>query len=259
MLVGWQRGLVRILAWNVNHRTRQKAIPADVPASILSLNPDVVVLTEYVEGRGHSSLLTELSKVGISTEFHTPFQPGHNQVLVVSRSTSSLGTFVPPMALGHAASNCVHAQFVSPFLNLIGMRVPMYKSSSESRSYWDWFGPAVGPLLNSRTVIIGDLNTDPQRSKSRGFEDLKRLVASGWQLPNPVGEWSYISTRGTTSRLDHALVSPAVSAVRAEYIASAHGFAFAGSGNSYLSDHAPLILDIADPVTTHPLRQLLRT
>lgn len=235
---------MRILAWNINHRTRKKAVPAAIPAGILSLNPDAVVLTEYVEGPDHNSFCATLGASGLSTLFKTPALGRHNQVLFASRSRANLGTFAPPSTLGHAASNCIHVQLATPVLDLIGLRVPMYKRVTEIRSCWDWFGAAIEPLLASATVIIGDFNADPRRAIGPACERMRRLVAAGWQLPDPVGLWSYISAKGQTSRLDHALVSPAVTMVRAKYIVAANGFDFAGPGPGYLSDHAPLVLDV---------------
>lgn len=240
---------MRILAWNINHRTRKKAVPARIPASILSLNPDVVVMTEYVEGPDHVAFCAALAAGGLSVRFNSLGQGRHNQVLIASRSVANLGTCAPPGTLGHAASNCLRVHLVSPLLDLIGVRVPMYKSTTEIRSYWDWFGAAIEPLLASASVIIGDLNADPRRARGPASECLRRLVATGWQLPDPVGPWSYISTTGLTSRLDHALVSPDLTVTRAEYIVSANGFDFAGPGRGCLSDHTPLILDIVFPAS----------
>lgn len=238
---------MRVLAWNVNHRTHPKPIPAAISSGILSLNPDVVVLTEYVEGPCHPALATTFRQAGMNAEFRTPFQKGHNQILVASRSPGSLGTlFKPPVRLGHAVSNCIHVRVSRGSLDLVGIRVPSYHSVADKRSYWEWFGKATTPLLPGRSVIIGDLNVDPRRS-GHGSDCLVRLVAKGWRMPHPIGQWSYISTTGLTSRLDHALVSPAVTVVGAEYITTANGFDFAGRGPAYLSDHALLILDIAEP------------
>ena len=220
-----------------------------MPAGILSLNPDAVVITEYVEGPDHFAFCAALAAGGLSNRFNTPAQVGHNQVLVASRLMANLGMLAPPAELCHAVSNCIHVRLAIPSLDLIGVRVPMYKSTTEIRSYWDWFGAAIEPLFASASVIIGDLNADPRREQGPASECLRRLVGTGWQLPDPVGPWSYVSTTGLTSRLDHALVSPALTVTRAEYVASANGFDFACLGRGCLSDHAPLVLDIVLPAS----------
>lgn len=211
------------------------------------LKPDVVVLTEYVEGPTHSSFCTALEAGGLTTRFTTPVRAGHNQVLVASRSIGTLVTFIPPYALPHAASNCLYVRFADPPLDLLGVRIPWYKRAIDSRSHWDWFETAIQPLIDSRIVIIGDLNADPRRLKGRGLTNLQRLEATGWVLPDPQGAGSYISAKGKTSRLDHALVSPAVVVGSAEYVASENGCRFMGQGSAYLSDHAPLVLNVTVP------------
>ncbi len=158
---------MRILAWNINHRTRKMAVAAAIPAGILSLNPDAVVMTEYVEGPDHIAFCAALAAGGLSKRFNTPTQVGHNQVLVASRSMANLGMLSPPIGLGHAVSNCIHVRLASSPLDLIGVRVPMYKSTTEIRSYWDWFGAAIAPLFASASVIIGDLNADPRRARGQ--------------------------------------------------------------------------------------------
>jgi exonuclease III len=239
---------LRIFTWNVNHRTCRKAISAAFPAGILSLSPDVVVLTEYVKGPDHATFCTALEAGGLAARFHTPIQPGrHNQVLIASRSMATVGTFVPPDTLSHAVSNCLHVSLAGPSLHLLGLRVPMYKSAKERCSYWDWFETAIQPLFAYPTVIIGDLNADPRRTRGPGADHLRRLAAAGWQLPDPDGPGSYTSANGQMSRLDHALVTPTVTVRTAQYIASANGYLFSGRGPAYLSDHAPLVLDVSVP------------
>lgn len=177
---------MRVVAWNLNHRSRNRAIPPALPVGILSLNPDVVVLTEYVEGQRHSWLCAAFQQSGLTTEFHTPFLVGcrQNQVLVASRQAVTIGTFTPPLSLGHARSNCIHVRFVSPALDLIGMRVPMHKSADQRLEYWNWFENSVEPLRESPVVIIGDFNADPLRAKGAGSGCLRRLTKAGWQLPS---------------------------------------------------------------------------
>ena len=46
--------MVRLLAWNVNHRMRPRHIPTWVAEIIGEQRPDIVVLTEYVEGPDHA-------------------------------------------------------------------------------------------------------------------------------------------------------------------------------------------------------------
>jgi len=237
---------LRILTWNVNHRTRKKAIPAVLTEGILSLNPDVIVLTEYVEGPDHSNLCNSLKGGGLAVQFHS--QAGrHNQVFIASRFAATVGSLAPPTDLYHAVPNWLHVRLAGPLLDIFGMRVPCYKLAIQRRSYWDWFETAVQPLFPRPAVIIGDINCDPRSLTGHGPKHLKRLATAGWHLPEPTGDASYISYKGKHSRLDHALATPAVNVRSASYIDSANGFFFMGSGRGFLSDHAPLVLDIVLP------------
>jgi hypothetical protein len=128
---------LRILAWNVNHRARPKHIAKGIAFGILSFSPDVVVLTEYVEGPDHPEFCSDLEAGGLGALFRTRIQGVHNQVLIASRSMATVGPFAPPDSLTPAASNCLHVRFASPSLDLLGLRVPMYKTGAEKRSYWD--------------------------------------------------------------------------------------------------------------------------
>jgi hypothetical protein len=120
---------LRIVAWNVNHRARRKAIPAALPDGILSLAPDVIVLTEYVEGTGHDRFCATLEGGGLVSQFHTPILGGlHNQVLIASRAPATRGTFAPPDALPHAGYNFLHVRLDGLALDLMGLRGPMYET-----------------------------------------------------------------------------------------------------------------------------------
>lgn len=234
---------MRILAWNLNHRSLKKKIPAALPEGILSLGPDVVILTEYVEGPSHGGFCDCLKAGGLPVQFRTPGGPD-NQVLIASRTTASQGSLFPPINLSYAASNWLHVRLAEPLLEIVGVRVPLYKVAKDRHSYWDWFELAIPPLLTSASVIIGDLNCDPQSSRGRGPKSLSRLAAQGWQLADPDGHGSYASHTGKTSRLDHALLSPTLEITAAAYIQSANGFVFMKPGSCPLSDHAPVVLDI---------------
>jgi endonuclease/exonuclease/phosphatase family metal-dependent hydrolase len=235
----------RILAWNVNHRICRRSMPPAYAEAILSFEPDVVVLTEYVEGDDHASFCAALRAGGLAYQCHTAFERRHNHVLIASWTPFTIGTLLPPNRLPHAVSNWLHVRLTDPSLDLVGLRVPV-ESRSENRAYWNWFESAIQRLLASPAVIIGDLNADPRVPKRLGTHHLNSLKQAGWKLPDPEGEWSFIGKGGQTSRLDHALISPSVTFNKAEYFPSVPEYIFA-SPKGKLSDHAPLVLDISRP------------
>src|ERR1700677_1159129 len=100
---------MRIVAWNVNHRTFAKPIPSAMADALLSLGPDVIVLTEYVrreEFPGHGFLCEGLRNVGFShfqlsaeTAAHYDGKKSRrrsNQVFIASREPLDNGTRLIP-------------------------------------------------------------------------------------------------------------------------------------------------------------------
>ncbi|MBN1336430.1 MAG: endonuclease/exonuclease/phosphatase family protein [Deltaproteobacteria bacterium] len=233
---------MRIVAWNVNHRTRRKPVPEALPATLLALGPDLVVLTEYVVGPDHDGFCKALRTGGLNARFMTSTRTGHNQVFVATRLSAQAGTFTHPDPASHAASNWLHIRIFDPALDLVGLRVPMYETSAEAHAYWTWFEEASHRFLSAPAVLIGDLNVDPDRPPGPGSEALQRLRTLGWQIPAEEGPWSWIGSSGVTSRLDHALLSPFVRCRSARYLDRVDGRVVAGP--DALSDHALLVLDI---------------
>jgi hypothetical protein len=55
---------MKLLAWNLNHRAARRQIPAWIAAAINEQAPDILVLTEYVEGPDHDFFLAGLNANG---------------------------------------------------------------------------------------------------------------------------------------------------------------------------------------------------
>jgi hypothetical protein len=85
---GEQNDSIRIVTWNLNHRAKRRRIPDWIASSILSVEPDVVVLTEYVEGADHQKFTEDLRAGGIAFVQKTDYVPKENQILIASRVTS---------------------------------------------------------------------------------------------------------------------------------------------------------------------------
>jgi hypothetical protein len=87
---------MKVLAWNLNHRAARRRIPSWIATAINEQAPDVLVLTEYVEGPDHDSFLATLNANGLCTTCCTP-QPGReNQLLIGSRDTQRRYELVAP-------------------------------------------------------------------------------------------------------------------------------------------------------------------
>lgn len=76
---------MKLLAWNLNHRAAKRRIPAWIATAIAEQSPDILVLTEYVEGPDHASFLDALSAQGLGNYSLTSQPGGENQLLIASR------------------------------------------------------------------------------------------------------------------------------------------------------------------------------
>ena len=217
-------------------------IPEGLAPAILGKAPDLTVLTEYVEGRDHEAFTERLADGGLIYPVITPRAKGYNQVFIASRQRISRVDFPVPETLGHASSNLLMVEMPELKLQLMGLRVPFYLKARDARSFWDWFEEAVEPLRKRQIVILGDFNADPDKPRGRGTNHLARLVEQGWRLPRPEGEWSYRSTTGKTSRVDHVLLAPGLAHGRVEY--TMPGSTVSALDQPMLSDHAALLVEL---------------
>ena len=235
---------MRLFAWNVNHRTFKKKIPTSMPAGIISLEPDVIVLTEYVAANDHRFLCDSLSAGGFRHIHITDKVKGQNQVLVATKNHSEPGEELNPDPLPPAKPNFMHIRLPSLEMEVIGLRVPMYKRNVEKRLYWEWFEEMVKSLNHRNFVILGDINANKEDPRSVGGACLLRIEEYGWKIPVPTGEWSYQSNLEKTSCIDHVLVSADIKVEEARYVVQYDNHLFAGIKNGGMSDHAALVVDI---------------
>ena len=78
--------------------------------------------------------------------------------------------------------------------------MPVGYDAQHWANYWRWL------MKNLRgNLVIGDFNVDPNRRNSQDSTALKALEQSNWQLGEPVGEWSFKSSKGHCSKIDHVL------------------------------------------------------
>ena len=77
---------LHLAAWNLNHRTGRKAIPPAVIHAIATLDIDVLVLTEFVDGDHHARFKDCLNDIGFESVAVSVKAPRQNQVLIAARS-----------------------------------------------------------------------------------------------------------------------------------------------------------------------------
>ena len=70
---------MKIVAWNINHKAREKTVPDQLTGAIASLGPDVIILTEYVHGPSRAAFHASLVKHGFCHLLMSDRRPGGNR------------------------------------------------------------------------------------------------------------------------------------------------------------------------------------
>lgn len=196
---------MRILALNVNHRTRHKPFPPGLTSSVCAHRPDVLVLTEFVEATPRTELRSALADAGLthvlaSQRLEYTASRFTNQVLIASRF--DLRALPPPADPPdtHAESNLLRVSVGSVIL--AGLRAPTYpKDFARCWSrYWEWIARNL-----DADVVIGDFNFDPAQPGPKHQRPRAACTAADWRFAVPTGDWSYRGQFGRTTRIDHLM------------------------------------------------------
>jgi endonuclease/exonuclease/phosphatase family metal-dependent hydrolase len=239
---------MRISAWNIAHQTRKKRIPRAAIDALVALAPDVLVLTEYVPGPDHARAVADLREAGFTNIHITDRVERQNQVLLATRSPSHVGDTTPPSSRHQVPPNLLHAVIDTPRLHVIGLRIPMFVrgDTQGEHEYREWLRAQAPTWGRQPTVVIGDLNADPAIARSWRARLLASYADDGWSIASPAHGWSFMGKRGHTARIDHALLSPGLTARDAQYVTEAGECVFAGRDGA-VSDHAVLVVEIELP------------
>jgi exonuclease III len=199
---------MKLLAWNLNHRAARRRLPLWIAAAINEQAPDILVLTEYVEGADHLLFLTALKAKGLC-EFSCSIQPGHeNQILIATRGTHCRCELILPEIHPSVRSNIL--QVVLPDgLTIIGFRMPAFNAKDRplKRLVWNWLLSEADRLRGSSAIIVGDFNTAPADPRAQCGDCLEELVQSGWQHPRPASGYSWRGLTGAERQIDHIFLS----------------------------------------------------
>jgi endonuclease/exonuclease/phosphatase family metal-dependent hydrolase len=236
---------MRIVTWNLNHKTFLQDIPHDAIHALLSLRPDILVLTEYVHGPTRERFQDTLASHGIGQCLISGRVPGENQVLIASRSRLEPGPIRAPAIAPSVPSNALHTILPDQQFEILGIRVPDYsKDARTKRACWDWIERTAVGVSARPFVMIGDFNTDPSYPSSRCGDRIGKLVASGWQLAAPMEGASYWTMKeNLPRRIDHAFLSRHFTVTDTRYVTDFDGRRVVGHGRGMLSDHAILQVD----------------
>ena len=237
---------MRLVCWNLNHRTTMKEIPTEAVDVIDRLDADVVLLNEYTDGEIREPFKESLGRIGYDHIFVSGKIGRSNQILIASKVELHLGEIGAPDFDDSSRTNFLHVVMPSIGLGIVGLRCPAYTTRRDLENYWNELRPTIEKSIVQSIVFIGDFNGDPDGKKSPAGTHLLDLRDIGWQVPAPEGEWSYISHNGERrSRLDHLAASPEVRISGTKYITEIGGIVLAGpSAVSPISDHAALSVEV---------------
>ena len=237
---------MKILTWNINHRIREKKIPDRMVQAITSLNPHVIVLTEYVPGASRDGFKEKLSSSGMPYMFESAATPRQNHIFIASKSPLVPGEISAPAIHEALPSNVLHLRLPEEGFDILGVRIPDYSRLPRiRRASWDWLLATASSVKNNPFILTGDFNTDPGYPKSRCGDCIGRLINDGWRDAIPSTGCSYWSLRGSGVRIDHAFITDHFTILHTRYITEENGFVYAGRGRNALSDHAALCIDIS--------------
>jgi endonuclease/exonuclease/phosphatase family metal-dependent hydrolase len=248
---------MNFVTWNVNHRSRQRSVPPTMAKAIASLEPDLVVLTEYVPGADHTGFVSELAETGLVHALWTERVVGQNSVLIASRARIVRGDLRAGTGDAAFPSNVLHVCLPDDGVEVLGVRIPDYsRLPALKRACWDWVQEAADALQSRRSIILGDFNTDPSYSRARCGDQIAQLVHRGWNRAAPPSGASYCGPNGASVCIDHAFVSRSWAPDGARYVTDHSGFSFSGKQVGALSDHAALVVSVPNQRSPGPAASL---
>ena len=232
---------LRLLAWNIRQGGGKRL--SAITAALAQHEADVLVISEYRGGESGERLRAALAGIGYGhVTAPTPPSSGGNGVLIAARlpfdDDGPVSDAVPDPC------RMVRAYFGA--LRIYGIYMP---NLLKKAPYWEALIAALAAeSLQAEALAIGDFNACRAYVDEPGAIDVCAHYMDGveaigfcdlWRRRYPEGrEFSWYSTRGNGFRIDHAFLSPALTA-RAGEIRYSHEERLRGP-----SDHSALILDL---------------
>jgi Exonuclease III len=172
---------MKLLAWNLNHRAARRRIPAWIATTIAEQSPDVLILTEYVEGPDHASFRDTLRAQGLGNYSLTSQPGGENQLLIASRDAQHRSQLNVPNIHPSVPPNVLEVSLKSSELTVLGFRMPAFKPKDRvlKRQTWNWLLSESDRLRARPALIVGDFNTAPGDSKAYCVIVWKNSSAAG--------------------------------------------------------------------------------
>lgn len=233
---------MKVIAWNLAHQVKVRPIPADFIDVILALEAETVLFNEYVDDPSREPFKTAMREAGFLHQAVSAMPARHNQIFAASKHAFEVGDLLPPQFDGSAISNFLHLKFTDFPFEMVGLRAPAYEKAADRKAYWAELGQIMESARDRSILFAGDINFDPfVKGKQEGATRVSFPFASGYQVPNPRGDWSYLAHSGKGYKIDHVIHTPGVAVTEVEYLTCIGDRHLAGEkSNTPISDHAAL-------------------
>ena len=230
---------MKILTWNIRQGGSKQRL-APIINTLISHNPDVLVLTEFWDGRKGDFIGGHLRDAGWEHQLTSNPSPRTNGLFIASKwGISPCKQSVVPTE-GHR-----WMEFDVNGLRILAVHIPLGPTKP---LFWDKIVERAEQLVAGPALIIGDFNTglpeDAQGAPFKCVESMQQVLDMGWydawRLANgSEQEFSWYSSAENGFRIDHAFVS-AASKDRVRHCAYSHQERRLG-----YSDHSALMIDLA--------------
>lgn len=230
------------LAWNLAHQVKVRPIPDDFVDVILDLGAETALFNEYVDHPSREPFKEAMRDAGFLHQAVSATPARHNQIFAASKHAFEVGDLRPPQFDGSAISNFLHLKFADFPFEMVGLRAPAYEKAADRKAYWAELGQIMESARDRAILFAGDINFDPfVKSKQEGATQVHFPFAAGYQVPNPMGAWSYLAHSGKGYKIDHVIHTPGMVVTEVEYLDQIRGRCLAGEKiNAPISDHPVL-------------------
>lgn len=240
---------MRVMEWNIRHGSTRDKLSGMIN-SIKEHNPDIICLLEFRQER-----IIELSLALASNgwPYILSSQPPQNTngiLIAAKKGIEAMPGEKNEVAVPH---RWLEVRPIRSDLCLLAVQVPSVQDLKLRMDFWEGLQVFATKVVEEgrRAVIIGDLSTGLELdSEGQGFigeGELRSILDMGWkdvwrEYHQSRREYNWYSSQGKGFRLDHVLVSPNID--RPVWAKYSHQERLDG-----ISDHSPLIFDLADRVT----------
>jgi len=235
-----------VVAWNLAHQVKVRPIATDFVQVILALRAETVLFNEYVDDPSRATFKAAMREAGFLHQAVSATPARHNQIFAASKHAFEVGDLRPPKFDGSAISNFLHLRFADFPFEMVGLRAPAYEKAADRKAYWAELAQIMESAKDQAILFTGDINFDPfVKAKQVAASQVPFPLASGYQVPNPQGDWSYLAHSGKGYKIDHVIHTPGVVVTEVEYLTRIGDRHLAGEkSNAPISDHAALRFDV---------------